>query len=248
MSDKKLDDLRRKQAEEDLFRMAAQEIDAEENEAFWQAQQLPDPPPEVMERLQKGLQAEMNRAARKRRTRRVWKHVGQAAACIAIVGAVALTGTYVNVEAARKAINNFFLDYFDGNAVMRTDETQDASGVGMPDDWSGPFAVLWVPERFTAVSAKELDDNWMLLYNDMIEESNLYIIVWTAKGEPSVDVQDMHLVERLKIQEQEATIYIQENEQEQEYMLLWTSSDYVVQIRGSVTQEEIVKIAENISF
>ena len=69
-----------------------------------------------------------------------------------------------------------------------------------------------------------------------------------AKGEPSVDVQDMHLVERLKIQEQEATIYIQENEQEQEYMLLWTSSDYVVQIRGSVTQEEIVKIAENISF
>ncbi|HJD21511.1 MAG TPA: DUF4367 domain-containing protein [Candidatus Gemmiger faecigallinarum] len=246
MSDKKLDDLRRKQAEEDFFRMAAQEIDAEENEAFWQAQQLPDPPPEVMERLQKGLQAEMNRAARKRRTRRVWKHVGQAAACIAIVGAVALTGTYVNVEAARKAINNFFLDYFDGNAVMRTDETQDASGVGMPDDWSGPFAVLWVPERFTAVSAKSNDGNWMLFYDDESSDSDLSMFVWNASTAPYIDVERMDFISESTIDDALVNIYYKEDEDV--YMLLWTSDNYVVQIMGAATPEELEKIAENISF
>lgn len=246
MSDKKLDDLRRKQAEEDFFRMAAQEIDAEENEAFWQAQQLPDPPPEVMERLQKGLQAEMNRAARKRRTRRVWKHVGQAAACIAIVGAVALTGTYVNVEAARKAINNFFLDYFDGNAVLRTDETQDAPGVGMPVDWDGPFTVGWVPERFTGVTSKVNDGNWTLFYDDENSDQDFYVWVWTGMALPNVDIQDMTLIEQTEIHGDDASIY--EKQDTEECMLLWASNDYVVQIRGGVTQEEIVKIAENISF
>ena len=97
-----------------FFRLAALEIENEENEEFWKAQDRPDPPPEVMERLHAHLQADMRRAGRKTRRRRVLKQLAQMAACLAIVCCVGFTGVYLTVDAARTAINNFVLEMFDG--------------------------------------------------------------------------------------------------------------------------------------
>ena len=56
MSNIKPDDLRRQAAEEEFFRLAALEIESEQNEEFLEAQSLPDPSPEVLQRMQANLQ------------------------------------------------------------------------------------------------------------------------------------------------------------------------------------------------
>ena len=240
------EEFRRQQAEEEFFRLAALEIENEENEEFWKAQDQPDPPPEVMERLHAHLQSDMRRAGRKTRRRRVLKQLVQMAACLAIVCCVGFTGVYLTVDAARTAINNFVLEMFEGNAVVRTDETIDSSGVAMPDDWDGPFTVMWVPERYTDVKASRFNDNWMLFYNDKQRDEDLCIVVWTTSALPNVDMEGVRLINEMQIQGGQAIIY--SKQEADTNMLLWTVNDYIIQIMGDATTEEIEKIAENFLF
>ena len=159
------EEFRRQQAEEEFFRLAALEIENEENEEFWKAQDQPDPPPEVMERLHAHLQADMRRAGRKTRRRRALKQLAQMAACLAIVCCVGFTGVYLTVDAARTAINNFVLEMFDGNALVWTEETIEA--VELPCRMTGMarLTVMWVPERYTDVRANDFGDSWHLYYS-----------------------------------------------------------------------------------
>lgn len=240
------EEFRRQQAEEEFFRLAALEIENEENEEFWKAQDQPDPPPEVMERLHAHLQADMRRAGRKTRRRRALKQLAQMAACLAIVCCVGFTGVYLTVDAARTAINNFVLEMFDGYAVVRTDETIDSSGVAMPDDWDGPFAVMWVPIRFTDVKGNGFPDSWMLYYDNDLNENDLYILAWSASTAPYIDLEAMQFIDETQIQGGQAIMY--SKEETNTNMLLWTVNDYIIQIMGDATTEEIKKIAENFLF
>lgn len=239
------EEFRRQQAEEEFFRLAALEIENEENEEFWKAQDQPDPPPEVMERLHAHLQADMRRAGRKTRRRRALKQLAQMAACLAIVCCVGFTGVYLTVDAARTAINNFVLEMFEGSAVVRTDETIDSSGVAMPDDWDGPFTVMWVPERYTDVRANDFGDSWHLYYSSDGDDY-MFVEVWLTSALPNVDMEDMHLISEEKIKGGQAQIY--NKEETDTSMLLWTVNDYIIQIMGDATTEEIIKIAENFLF
>lgn len=240
------EEFRRQQAEEEFFRLAALEIENEENEEFWKAQDQPDPPPEVMERLHAHLQADMRRAGRKTRRRRALKQLAQMAACLAIVCCVGFTGVYLTVDAARTAINNFVLEMFDGSAVAWTEVTENSSGVAMPDDWTGPFEIRWVPQRYTEVKTSGFNDNWMLFYNDGQGDDDLCIVAWTTNTVPSVDLENMKLIEETQIQNGQAMIY--SKEETNTNMLLWTVNDYIIQVMGDATTEEIEKIAENFLF
>ena len=240
------EEFRRQQAEEEFFRLAALEIENEENEEFWKAQDQPDPPPEVMERLHAHLQADMRRAGRKTRRRRVLKQLVQMAACLAIVCCVGFTGVYLTVDAARTAINNFVLEMFEGSAVVRTDETIDSSGVAMPDDWDGPFTVMWVPTRFTDVKGNSFPDSWMLYYDNDLNENDLYILAWSASTAPYIDLEAMQFIDETQIQGGQAIMY--SKEETNTNMLLWTVNDYIIQIMGDATTDEIEKIAENFLF
>lgn len=240
------EEFRRQQAEEEFFRLAALEIENEENEEFWKAQDRPDPPPEVMERLHAHLQADMRRAGRKTRRRRALKQLAQMAACLAIVCCVGFTGVYLTVDAARTAINNFVLEMFEGSAVVRTDETIDSSGVAMPDDWDGPFTVMWVPTRFTDVKGNSFPDSWMLYYDNDLNENDLYILAWSASTAPYIDLEAMQFIDETQIQGGQAIMY--SKEETNTNMLLWTVNDYIIQIMGDATTDEIEKIAENFLF
>lgn len=248
MSDKKLDEFRRQQAEEDFFRMAAAEIDQENNADFWEAQDLPDPPAEVMERMRNGLDSDMKKASQTRTRKKIGLFFGRMIACVAVVCSIAFVGTYVSVEAAREGVNNFVLNLFDGNAVMQTEVTQKkASGVTLPEDWNGSFDITWVPERFTDVRAKSLDGYWLLIYYD--EETcteDLIIYVWTASSAPTIDTEGLELISEVEIQGSQAQIY--QKDGPNQHILLWARQDYLIQISGTVTAEEIQKIAKNFMF
>ena len=105
---------------------------------------------------------------------------------------------------------------------------------------------MWVPQRYTEVKTSGFNDNWMLLYNDGQGDDDLCIVAWTINTVPSVDLENMKLIEETQIQNGQAMIY--SKEETNTNMLLWTVNDYIIQVMGDATTEEIEKIAENFLF
>ena len=244
-NEKSLHEYLNRKAEEQFFRMAAEEIDAEEDRLFAQAQELPDPDAETMARLEAGLQTAM-RKARRRAQRRRWLHgLGRVAAGVAIVSGGLFAGAYLTVDATRNAVNNFVLEAFDGYAQMET-EAREKSGPTMPADWDGPFAVMWVPDRFESVNGIDLSDSWHLFYNDMESDSDMNISVWRTINKPFINTDDVSEIDTDVIQNSTANIYYDPTDGT--YMTLWTHNDYSVQIDGTASPAEAKKILKNFVF
>lgn len=244
-NEKSLHEYLNRKAEEQFFRMAAEEIDAEEDRLFAQAQELPDPDDETMARLEAGLQTAMKKA-RRRAQRRRWLHgLGRVAAGVAIVSGGLFAGAYLTVDATRNAVNNFVLEAFDGYAQMETEE-REKSGPTMPADWDGPFAVMWVPDRFESVNGIDLSDSWHLFYNDMESDSDMNISVWRTINKPFINTDDVSEIDTDVIQNSTANIYYDPTDGT--YMTLWTHNDYSVQIDGTASPEEAKKILKNFVF
>lgn len=244
-NEKSLHEYLNRKAEEQFFRMAAEEIDAEEDRLFAQAQELPDPDDETMARLEAGLQTAMKKA-RRRAQRRRWLHgLGRVAAGVAIVSGGLFAGVYLTVDATRNAVNNFVLEAFDGYAQMETEE-REKSGPTMPADWDGPFAVMWVPDRFVNVTGFGMDGIWHLFYDDVNSSMDLSIVCWRANYSPNIDIEGMEDVLTEDIKGTESKIYY--NPKNHVYMLIWTHDNYHFQIYGNATPDELKKIAKNFSF
>lgn len=243
-NEKSLHEYLNRKAEEQFFRMAAEEIDAEEDRLFAQAQELPDPDGETMARLEAGLQTAM-RKARRRTQRRRWLHgLGRVAAGVAIVSGGLFAGAYLTVDATRNAVNNFVLEAFDGYAQMETEESVELSGPTMPDGWDGPFTVGWIPERFTSVDGFKLDGMWCLFYNDETSPNDLSIFVWDSEQMPRINLEDFQEVSKEKVQNSDAQVYF--SAKHSIYMLLWAHNSYIIQIEGGNSQQEIIEIAKKI--
>ncbi len=245
-NEKTLHEYLNRKAEEQFFRMAAEEIDAEEDRLFAQAQELPDPDDETMARLEAGLQTAMKKA-RRRAQRRRWLHgLGRVAAGVAIVSGGLFAGAYLTVDATRNAVNNFVLEAFDGYAQMETEESVELSGPTMPVGWDGPFNIGWIPERFSHVEAIKMAGTWHLLYDDNLSKKDLLVSVWEIEQAPRINVEDAEEVSVEDINGSPATVYY--NSTSDLYMLLWTHNNYSVQIYGSLSPEEAKKIAKNFVF
>lgn len=245
MSNIKPDDFRKHAAEEDFFRLAAMEIESEQNEEFLEAQNLPDPSPEVLQRMQANLQMTMHRTRKRKRRHTIFLHLGRLTACVAVACGVLFSGAYFGVEASRNPINNFVLEFFDDHAVISTDAAVVNSGATLPINWGGPFYVTWIPDRFTSVRSINSQTSWKLIYENQ-ESSGLSIYVWDAYHSPNINTESMELVSEVSIQNVPASIYA--NQDKRESMLIWSTKDYIIQLGGAISPEEAKKIAENITF
>lgn len=246
MSNIKPDDLRRQAAEEEFFRLAALEIESEQNEEFLEAQSLPDPSPEVLQRMQANLQQTMRKTQKRKRRRTIFLNLKRFSACAAIVFCVLVSGTYFSVDAARSSINNFVLDLFDNYAIVRTDDSSSLSGKALPSDWQGPFYIAWIPTRFTCTRAEQTKSSWILIYTSNSKNSNLSVYVWDTYHTPNIDTESMQLVSESDIQNTPSKIYI--DKEGQNCMLIWVKEGYIIEIGGTVSTEEIKKIAESFVF
>lgn len=246
MSNIKPDDFRKHAAEEDFFRLAAMEIESEQNEEFLEAQSLPDPSPEVLARMQKNLQTTMRKTRKRKRHRTIFLQLGRLTACIAVVCGVLFSGAYFGVEAARDSINNFVLEMFDDHAVFKTNASEGKSSPLLPVDWNGPFNVAWVPAKFTNVHFLSFDYSWQLQFSNADNSESLLVCVWDAAASPNIDTEDLTLVEQINIHNYPASIYSKQDKNS--YTLLWPQENHIVMIVGEVSVQEIEKIAANISF
>lgn len=246
MSDIKLDEFRNQAAEEEFLRLAALEIDADQNEAFVEAQSLPDPPPEVLQRMQQNLQVTMRQTRKKKRRHTIFLYLGRLTACAAAICCVMFSGVYLGVDAARNSINNFVLELFDDHAIMRTEASEPKSGIALPLNWQGPFYVTWVPTRFNQVQASSFESNYTLLYESETSDDYFSIFTWSSSSAASVNTEGMELVSEETIQQSIAKVYV--NIDKSICMLLWAKDDYMIQIYGTISVEESIKIAESFEF
>ena len=243
MSNIRPDDLRRQAAEDEFFRLAAMEIESEQNEAFLEAQSLPDPPPEVLQRMQANLQQTMRKTKQRKRRHIIFLYLGRLTACAAIVCCVLISGTYFSVDAARDSINNFVLELFDDHSIIKTEKSEFQSGAALPANWQEPFYITWVPTRYVNVLINKVDSAWTLFYESNNENDALSIYVWDFYHSPSIDTENMTLISEESIQEAPARTYLSEDEKT--CMLIWTKENYIIQILGVVSPEEARKIAES---
>ena len=246
MSNKNLDDFQRQSAEEEFLRLAALEIESEENEIFLEAQDLPDPDPEVLQGIQAKLLETMRKSKKKQRNRKIFFQLGRLTACAAALCCLLITGVYFGVDAARLSINNFVMELFDSHSIVWTTAAQAQTGASLPTDWDGPFSVTWVPTRFTNVQAKDFQTFWNIIYSSSVEGEDLFVYVWNSTYAPSVNTEDMILVSQEDIQDSPASIY--SDATGSICTLIWVKSDYVIQIGGTISPDEAKKIAENFNF
>lgn len=246
MSNIKPDDLRRQAAEEEFFRLAALEIESEQNEEFLEAQSLPDPSPEVLQRMQANLQQTMRKTQKRERRRTIFLNLKRFSACAAILCCVLLSGTYFSVEAARNSINNFVLEFFDDHAVLRTDASVKDEGTALPVNWEGPFYVTWIPTRFTQVSSKALESYWTLTYRTESDKDTLSIFVWDNIANLYISTEGFELLSQEDIEGFPANIYTSVDNDSS--LLIWIKENYTIQIGGNLSADEIIKIAKNIVF
>lgn len=244
MSNIKPDDFRKHAAEEDFFRLAAMEIESEQNEEFLEAQSLPDPSPEVFQRMQANLQMTMRRTRKRKRRHIIFSHLGRFTACAAVMCCIFISGVYFSVDAARNSINNFVLELFDDHAVIRTDVSESTSGTLLPVDWDGPFDITWTPSRFIHVHSEHIESAWFLNYNSDLISDTLAIYVWEAYHSPTIDTENMLLTEEVEIQNTSANIYLSEDQNV--CVLLWAKGNYIIEIGGTISVEEAKKIAESL--
>lgn len=243
MSNIKPDDFRKHAAEEDFFRLAAMEIESEQNEEFLEAQSLPDPSPEVLQRMQANLQMTMRRSHKRKRRHIIFSHLGRFTACAAVMCCIFISGVYFSVDAARNSINNFVLELFDDHVAVNTIVSETTEGTTLPINWDGPFYITWVPARFTSVRSEQIDSVWILVYASQNNLDNLSIYVWDVFHSPSIDIENMQLIEEDNIQDTPAKIYTSSNKNS--CMLIWTKEDYVIEIGGTITPEEAKEVAKN---
>lgn len=246
MSNNNLDNFQRQSAEEEFLRLAALEIESEENDLFMEAQNLPDPPSEVLRGIEANILETMRKTKKKQQNRRIFLKLGRLTACAAALCCLMITGAYFGVDAARLSINNFVMELFDDHAAIRTEMSEEQGGAPLPKNWTGPFSVSWVPTRFTNIQTKDLKTSWNLIYSGYEENENLFIYVWDASYAPNINIEDMELISQDNIQGSSANIYL--NASSDMCTLVWVKSDYIVQIGGTIVPEEATKIAQNFNF
>ena len=250
MSDRMIDELKRQQNEDNFFRFAGQMISEEELAEFEKSQQeAPEMPPELAAKFHKQNRELIERSFKKKKHRLIFRRMAQAAAALMICVGASGTALYVTVDAARDSINNFFLEQFEDHAVVKpddgTDDFDESSGCAVPDDWDGPVTPGWVPERFTDVEASTSEKYYGLFYSSAQVKD--YLLIYIALGQDvSIDMENTRLHSEMMIQNVPAQVYYKVDSSQ--ISIVFTKDDLTINIKGNLTEDEAVKIAENMNF
>ena len=188
----------------------------------------------------------IQKAERKYQRKKALRRAGQIAACFAVVAVFAAGVSYMTVDAARNAINNFFLELRDGYAIIHGDADPTERKAPMPEGWAGAVTPEWVPARFTNVTGTEMHFNAELLYTTADNTEMLLISIWNAESAPHIDREGMTLHRTMTIDGE--TVSLLYKKSSDQMFLEWHKDDAVVQICGDLSEDEIIKIAENVKF
>lgn len=239
------DQARREAEEEYLLRLAAIAVaEQDETEYAAAAAAAKSAPEEEFAAFDARLEQLLAADRRRRRARRLPRALAGLAACLAL-----LVGThgvaYAGLPDYQAFVNNVILEMKDGYAILVSGGAQ-ASGVLAPKDWQGSFRPGWVPKRFDRVQGNQLDLQTTLVYTNERDTEQQLVIHCLATTTCNIDQENLLEEKRTLVQGVEAYLYQKENERG--LCLAFVKEGKTIHISGTVTEDELMRIAESISF
>lgn len=234
--------------DEMLVKTAALFIANEEIEEYREAQKEygGQPLPQGYLNAKAEIALRLEKADKRYKRKKFFRMARKVAACFLVGTAIASGTLYFTVDAARVAVNNFFLNIVGEYATIYGGPDDSQTGVLTPEGWGGPVSPQWIPARFTEVSGKTLYYNSELRYWNSTSEDLLLISIWPAESTPQIDSENMILMREITVQDVEALIY--QKAQSRQVFLTFTKDDFTVNIYGDISEAESVKIAESCKF
>ena len=190
---------------------------------------------------------------RKKKKKQVYeyrlKRIGRIAATIVITLSLLCSGVYFTVDAARNTLNNFMTGKTNRRATVVYPVNVESQTYSLiPEGWSGPLYATWLPDGYMhATSGTQSDRHWWLCYSHKDDSSKtVCIYAWDETYKPKIDVESYEVVSELTVQGVPATIYY--DAKSEFHTLIMVKNDLTIQIIGTVSQAEIIQIAESLEF
>ena len=128
----------------------------------------------------------------------------------------------------------FIIDNFDVFSTYKLTESNDNSV-------NGEITVGYIPDGFELTNKQESSKSIVNVYYG--SNGEFYIIAKsTSSAKADFDTETGN-IENIDIDGQAYTFYIDENNYK---YLVWTKNDYVYQIHGTISKDELLKIAETV--
>lgn len=247
MENKIYDNTIRELANEKLANEAAFLIARQNYEELLHAQgEAPERSQEEQEKFKNHLAGLLEKEFKQKHWKKRRKALGQIAASATIIVGISLTGAYFTVDAAKAAIDNFFLRHYEGYSMIDNQEIEEKSGILVPDGWSGPVMPTWIPARYVEVEGFEQRGMCNLFYYSKDDPGLLTISIFNSINTTGVNTEKNTENEEIIIQNVSATTYYVKDRNE--YHLIMTKNGWSLHIAGNIDESEIIKIAENILF
>ena len=200
------------------------------------AEDLPD---EMIQQLNHNVIKEFRRIQCREKGKRRYRRILQVAACITVIMLLLPTAVF-QVDAARSGIANYLISSFPQFAEIQYDSYDNAKP---PFGWSSPYYPAWLPEgsKVTKVLMESQGD--FVWYEDEEGYTFQFAVIKDVAHRPSFNEENM-LSEKREIKEHEATL-LYTMDRCTHYLVI-PLTDAVVIISGNLSENQIIKIGENI--
>lgn len=172
------------------------------------------------------------RERRKELTRKLNKYFKVAACAVAAVFVVSSISIF-SVDAWRVKFLNFVFDSEKANTDFNF---TDGSGTSYSDD---EITLGYIPEGYSLVEKTAIGDIVTLYFSNDIE--SFTFVLNTTEGDLSTDTEGGY-IDKVTVNGREAIYSSNKNTN----ILMWHDNNYMYSINGSISKEEMIKIAENV--
>ncbi|HBL82418.1 MAG TPA: hypothetical protein DD391_07465 [Clostridiales bacterium] len=156
-------------------------------------------------------------------------------AALFLVGAVLISGiTIMSVEAWRVRVLNYFLNIAQERTEMKwTDENKGDSYA------TDEVALDYIPQGFQLERSVPKREGLSLTFRK--DELNFHVNIYPLRGTLGFDTEDAE-IKKVTINGAEGTLSIKKDL----IILVWNDAESAYLISGNISEEEIIKIAENL--
>ena len=162
---------------------------------------------------------------------------GRRAASIIVALLVAFTVATVSVEALRKPVAQFFAEVFEKFTMIFVTDEAPASRMGEME----LHAPTYVPEGYEIESEIELDGVYHILFSNADGDTIKYSQRQESVFSVNIDTEKIQYSE-IVAGDNQGIIYVNKNIT---YIVLW-NSQYCYSLSGTISADELTKIAESI--
>lgn len=199
---------------------------------------VPQPPAAIQAKTDEAVFAMLDAHAVKRKRRRRARYLLRTAAAVALIACISVPLAFT-VDASRVAVANFLIQNFDQFSRITYDVENNAKA---PVGWTSEYYPQWLPEGYQFDQIVYNDKKSSIWYTS---QSNywIYFSILSQGTLPEVDTENMVSFD-CKIGSYSAELHLKKDKTSS--LIIIFAPESIITIQGSLTENEILKIANSI--